>query len=585
MAHLGRVVKAEAPRPLKSQSRSSLKNNFMVIEELIQLIENVALTLQSGINNSEPMTLLAQNLRIHGPQLESVSKDTLDRAFVVFRNASQDERLNIMTRLHLLELIELRAKGWEDNGFNSYYKTKQATNAEITDQHLNENQAGFLSTSPTFGGCGAGGVVTAVMVGVGSAQQQTLMLGAGEVIRSSGQFPKPTKIPGKTYCKDEVVIRNADSGRVMGIKGRRVHMIEELSETIISFQKVSPGAKERLVQITGPTEEKINYAKQLIEDTIRRNASPVRLEGNSGVMPGGGSCSSLASSNSDEAVPRTPGAAAANLNNRLSFNSSQNFMTVSTATQLPVTPQTGLKHTFPTNELGEYKYTVNVGQHVLKITGDCCGLVKAAKLVLDDYFSRAEFVSSAEAEASFDAMSPISTPSTPMTQPQFMMGTPLHAAPPLADSGIGLNYMASQQANTSHEGGDDDVFVDGKSLTTSASQSNGLARSRRSHFSRNDTTPEKAKNEGATKATSGARIIHQYEHMLYYAKSPHSWALPVDWERICQKFPTIIRNQDIEDESNRFDGEKYLEHVKSAGNRNIASVDETTTDTENQNNE
>lgn len=40
-----------------------------------------------------------------------------------------------------------------------------------------------------------------------------LVLGPGEVIRTSGKFPKPTKIPGKNYSKDEVVIRNADSGK------------------------------------------------------------------------------------------------------------------------------------------------------------------------------------------------------------------------------------------------------------------------------------------------------------------------------------------------------------------------------------
>lgn len=39
-----------------------------------------------------------------------ISKDTLDRAFVAFRNASQDERLSIISRMNLLELIELRAK-------------------------------------------------------------------------------------------------------------------------------------------------------------------------------------------------------------------------------------------------------------------------------------------------------------------------------------------------------------------------------------------------------------------------------------------------------------------------------------------
>lgn len=41
------------------------------------------------------------------------------------------------------------------------------------------------------------------------------MLNPGEVIRTSGKFGKPTKIPGKNYSKDEVVIRNADSGKGM----------------------------------------------------------------------------------------------------------------------------------------------------------------------------------------------------------------------------------------------------------------------------------------------------------------------------------------------------------------------------------
>ncbi|XP_013114361.1 eukaryotic translation initiation factor 4E-binding protein Mextli isoform X2 [Stomoxys calcitrans] len=632
MAHLGRSVKnVEAPRPLKSQSRSSLKNNYMLIEELMQLIENVAISLQSGINNTEPMATLVQNLRIHGPQLETVSKDTLDRAFVVFRNASQDERLNIMTRLNLLELIELRAKGWEDSGINAYYKTKQATNAELNDvqNHVDPTQTAFLSTSPTFGGMNAGNAAAAAaaIASVGSANQQHLLLSPGEVIRNSGKFPKPTKIPGKTYCKDEVVIRNADSGKVMGIKGRRVHMIEELSETIISFQRVNPGAKERLVQITGPAEDKINYAKQLIEDTIRRNASPVRLDPNMGSHAGGGgSCSSLASSNSDEAVQtRTP--VSSNLANRLSFNSAQNFMTAAAASQQMVQQQLAnvqalssstpvantaavagkqirphtqmLLHSYSTNDasLGEYKFTCNVGQHVIKITGDCCDLVRVAKLVLDDYFSSAEFLASMEAGAAFDGSmtSPISTPTTPMTgAPQFMMGTPLHATPPLAtDSGIGLNYISSANSNNNQDG-DDDVFVDGKS----ASQSNGLARSRRSHFSRKDSTPEapvpaatqivRQKSEvgiAANNNVATTRIVHQNEHLLYYAKSPHSWALPNEWQRICEKFPAIVRNKDLQDETNRFDGEKYLELVKSSSKRNIAAIDDATADTDVQENE
>lgn len=103
----------------------------VAVDELIQLTENVAATMAVGTNDPESMSVLLHNLRIHGPQLESLSKDTLDRAFVTFRNASQDERLNIMTRLNLLELVELRAKSWlNSDGSKTYYKHK-ANNVEV----------------------------------------------------------------------------------------------------------------------------------------------------------------------------------------------------------------------------------------------------------------------------------------------------------------------------------------------------------------------------------------------------------------------------------------------------------------------
>lgn len=101
----------------------------------------------------------------------------------------------------------------------------------------------------------------------------------GAVTKTSGKYSRPAKIPGKSQYRDEVVIRNADSGKIMGVKGRRVAIIEELSKTIISFQKVPQGAKERTLTITGPSEEAIEQAKVLIEETIRRNVSPIRGEG------------------------------------------------------------------------------------------------------------------------------------------------------------------------------------------------------------------------------------------------------------------------------------------------------------------
>lgn len=104
-----------------------------------------------------------------------------------------------------------------------------------------------------------------------------------------------------------------------------------------------------------------SYAKHLIEDTIRRNASPIRET--IGVV-GAGSCSSLTSSNSDETHARI------------------NRNTVMTGNHQKGRNQIGniLLHSLSTNDasVGEYKFTVNVGQHNIKITGDSLDLVRVS---------------------------------------------------------------------------------------------------------------------------------------------------------------------------------------------------------------
>ncbi|XP_053676813.1 eukaryotic translation initiation factor 4E-binding protein Mextli isoform X3 [Anopheles nili] len=556
MSQMGRAVKnLEPPRPLKSTLKQSHVHlpvyEVQSIEELITLTENVAASLVNGCNNADGVNALLANLRLHGPQLENVSKDTLDRALVIFRNASQDERLNIMTRLNLLQLIELRAKSWQvSDGANTYYKHK-ATNVEpdiLADPNL-------LGSSPPMG------------------QSVVPALAPGELIRTSGKFPKPTKIPGKTYSKDEIVIRNADSG------------------------KVATGAKERLVQITGPNEEKINYAKQLIEDTIRRNASPVRLDNSQD-----GSCSSLASSASDETVPRKDTgsnprntlvggmAEMASNNGTLSLNISGFSQTPPSYTHPKLTRNGSqnsgqrnsaaanggmLLHSFSTNDasLGEYKYTVGVGQHNLKITGDCLELVKVAKLVLDDYFSSNEFLASVDMCSSFDVPNTLASPvGTLSGQHSLITGTPF------VDSGVGLNNMGTAIGEVTNSIDlDDDVFIvdagasgfksnEVQANNTHISTNNGLSRSRRSHFSRKDSEGDglKETTTGTAKSDSNPVKRIEYERLIYYSKSPYSWELPADWKRICETLPYLVKNKDIENKKNRFNGDQFLEMKKMA---------------------
>ncbi|XP_072936941.1 eukaryotic translation initiation factor 4E-binding protein Mextli isoform X3 [Epargyreus clarus] len=449
------VKKLEVPRPLKSTTSSAHNRNSVLdvkinsVDDLIVLTEAVAYQMMQGnfdrVLQSNVATMYS-NLKLYGAQLEALYKDFLDRYFVVFRNGSQDERLDKKTRLHLLELIELRAKHWQGSDYMSQYYRHRGTHAEPL-------------LVPTMEGPGAGGAASPPLA---APAEPPALLGPGEVIKPSGKFPKPTKIPGKNYSKDEVVIRNADSGKVMGIKGRRVHMIEELSDTIISFQRVSPGAKERLVQITGPNEENVNHAKHLIGDTIRRNASPVRLDG---ALDGAlaGSRASLDSANSDDA-PRP--------REKSPHNNSR-----------------ALLHSFSTNDaaLGEYKYTVTFGQHSIKITGNNLDLVKTAKLVLDEYF---------ESAGALEALGAGSG--------DFFTLSQRPGAALLLRDDLALN------------GADDDVFApDAPPAADDDSAGDGGAGPRRPRFSRATSTD---KNQGA----GGARQTYTYETLVQYADSPLS---------------------------------------------------------------
>ncbi|XP_043466966.1 uncharacterized protein LOC122501507 isoform X3 [Leptopilina heterotoma] len=128
---------------------------------------------------------------------------------------------------------------------------------------------------------------------------------------------------------------------------------------------LDPGANERLNQIAETLDDKIHDAKNLIQNTVQPNASPLRIdEGIQGRRIKSEivySSSSPNSSSSDESnTSYTP--------NRLQSSRSRRA------------------HKFPTNDannIGEYKLTVIVGNQSLNISGRNFHLVKTAKEILE----------------------------------------------------------------------------------------------------------------------------------------------------------------------------------------------------------
>ncbi|XP_014204232.1 eukaryotic translation initiation factor 4E-binding protein Mextli isoform X2 [Copidosoma floridanum] len=433
------IKKLEKPRPLKISQRSpTTDTRITTVDDIVSLIDNVAMHLNNGFYDQSlqnNIVRMCNHLKLYSQQLELIYKDQLDRAFIAIRNGSQDERLDMTTRVHLLELIELRAKQWHNNeSMHAYYSQKLS--------HLDDQNELLTPETPTH-------LLTPNLVPMNSASSP--LLGPGEVIKNSGKFVKPTRIPGKNYCKDEVVIRNSDSG------------------------KVNPGAKERLVQITGTSEDKIHYAKDLIKDTIQRNASPVRLEqGGREKSAIGGSSSSLNSSNSDES-------------NRLQQHHHQQHHSM----------RSSLLHSLSTNDasIGEYKYTVTVGPHAIKITGSNLDIVRAAKLVLDEYFSEeSEHFNSGIAYFTFNedpfAQATPTTPSTPLSAGQ-------------------ANFP---RRNLSYEG----------SPAMDTAKTKGAC------------IPEIEPKKIASTELS-------YEFLMQCAKGPFAKRPPADWDRIQKEHPNIVR--------------------------------------------
>ncbi|KAJ6221319.1 hypothetical protein RDWZM_007131 [Blomia tropicalis] len=231
---------------------------------------------QFGTTLNNNLVLLLTFMLENGYDLDSDInyKEQVDMFFTLFRNLlrSHLKQLPDSINLLILRLIEIRASRWKiKSSIEEYYMKKIERKKPARDRNshhfdnveanefsslTNSNTNSSLRTSKSYGD-----IMT-------NYKFDDAMFGRHKQLKPSS----------RSMMKDEVIIKNSDSGKVMGIKGRRVHMIEEMSDTIISFQKVSPNARDRIVQISGQTKENINVAKNLIDTTIKQNVSPIPFD-------------------------------------------------------------------------------------------------------------------------------------------------------------------------------------------------------------------------------------------------------------------------------------------------------------------
>ena len=212
-APLGLRRGIEKPRPLKctpspgSFLSPTIRSKVSSVEDAVTLLERVCEHLNAG-NYESPINSAISSLngalKIFGPQAEGLYKKQVDKLQYTLRNAARDNRLDILARLNLLEIIELRAMNWINNDkVASYYRQKRANiegsgaSTPTTATYLNGNAPDFTLSylqSPDIG-------CTVIP-----------FVPSGKVLIPSGKFENPAKVPGNNNFEDEVVIRNADSG-------------------------------------------------------------------------------------------------------------------------------------------------------------------------------------------------------------------------------------------------------------------------------------------------------------------------------------------------------------------------------------
>jgi len=123
-------VKVERPRPLKIGGGAHPE---LSQEDLLFVIDSIRKNLGSkceGVGADQmvgQLQLLCANLKLIGPNLEQNNKDQMDKLNQALMNACRLDSLDLVARVHMLEIIELRTMGWQANeNVTNYYKQKLA---------------------------------------------------------------------------------------------------------------------------------------------------------------------------------------------------------------------------------------------------------------------------------------------------------------------------------------------------------------------------------------------------------------------------------------------------------------------------
>ncbi|XP_059088844.1 uncharacterized protein LOC131884956 isoform X2 [Tigriopus californicus] len=272
------VRQIEKPRPLLKHSTSliqppvSSKGDSKLApieavqspEDCLALLGSVIQSYQMerfGSETQNAIVALNAALKIYGTQIEAHYKDQLNAAMLSIQKACKDDRLNLISRIYFLEIVELRVMEWKmDENVSKYYKQK------LAHLEMQANQELSNTSSPS-------------KRGLKTDRSVSLNANAPQFIPPDVMNPPPklendqSKVKLSASSMNELVIRNPDSGRGH-LNGISVNPKTESEK----YQHLVHIGQEK-IRISGDSLELVQAAKLVLDDFFTSNPKVLRDPG------------------------------------------------------------------------------------------------------------------------------------------------------------------------------------------------------------------------------------------------------------------------------------------------------------------
>jgi len=288
---VGRQTKVERPRPLKM---SGGREPELRHEDLLVLLESVLRSLAGRQYDGQLVSQVAglcANLKRNGASLETSHKELMDKLLSAMVAACRDDELELICRVHMLEIIELRSMGWQTNeNVTNYYKQKLA---QIDNPPPRPQTAPVQlnPAAPDFNPCGKDSFTSTSNL---MRKQPELPTTAPRPLnrprlnapRPLGGETHPHLMPPTPLFSQVVVV----GGEQLQVSGGSAELVKTARDVLHEFFNVC----------SGPPMDPMGRSSDSVGSQDAAMASPPRSKNNSGESSGTGAKEFLADDDDDE---------------------------------------------------------------------------------------------------------------------------------------------------------------------------------------------------------------------------------------------------------------------------------------------